>query len=114
MSCFQVNGQKCYFNIKSLRILDKPEVVSVYGWGNGQYETPDLLLGFASTKGLCNAPTRVGDCSAPVLDKDGRIVGFWTHGNGVVGHEFGKFEVVTQEMIDFHKSTPVLNSLLFQ
>jgi len=90
-------GAASPFKKRHLRCLTKPEIVTVLGFGTGQDEQPDALIGFAAPSGWCNADTRYGDCSAPVLDRDGHIVGFWTHGNG---KGFGRFEPVTAEFIE--------------
>jgi hypothetical protein len=78
-----------------MRILTNASIVTVFGFGNGSSSEPDSVVGFASPKGWCNAPTRDGDCTSPVLDYEGKIVGFWTHGNG---RDFGRFEPITEAM----------------
>jgi len=94
---FRVSTVKTPFNIRTMRVLENSEMVSVFGYGEGIKTSPDLIMGFASPLGWCTAPTRVGDCTSPVLDVNGKIVGFWTHGDG---QKYGKFEPVTQGMID--------------
>jgi hypothetical protein len=94
---FPVKNINCILKNKVFKVLDTADIVTIYGYGSGQAETPDIIVGFASPKGWCNAQTRNGDCTAPVLTSDGKIVGFWTHGNGI---DFGRFEPVTTEMIE--------------
>jgi hypothetical protein len=78
-------------------VLEDAAIVTVFGFGCGESLQPDSVVGFASPLGWCNAPTRDGDCTAPVLDVNGKIVGFWTHGNG---RDFGRFERITPEFIE--------------
>ena len=94
---FAVNGIKSPFTIGRLRVMNQSEIVSVFGYGDGLKTRPEIIMGFASPLGWCTAATRNGDCTSPVLDVDGRIVGFWTHGNGI---NFGKFEPVTPSMLE--------------
>ena len=91
---FKVNGIPSVFTNKRFKKLEDSGIVTIFGFGNGESSTPDSIVGFASTLGWCNARTRCGDCTAPVLDMNGNIVGFWTHGNGI---SFGRFEPVTDE-----------------
>jgi len=98
---FPVQGFASPFKKSNLRVLEVASIVNVFGFGGGEGTTPDCVTGFASPLGWCSAETRFGDCSAPALNADGNIVGFWTHGNGKKnGLSFGRFEPVTQEMID--------------
>jgi len=97
---FLVNGIPSVFKVQHLKPLEVASIVTIFGFGDGEGSTPDVIQGFASPLGWCNARTRPGDCSSPALDLDGRIVGFWTHGNGKT---FGRFEPVTQELIDHVK-----------
>jgi hypothetical protein len=97
---FEVNGIPSPFKNTNLKVLEDAAIVTVFGYGNGETLTPDAIVGFASPKGWCNAETRSGDCTSPVLDCNGNIVGFWTHGNGV---DFGRFEPVTPEFINLAK-----------
>jgi hypothetical protein len=92
---FKVSGLASPFNAKSMRVLTHASIVTVFGFGNGNDNQPDSIVGFASPMGWCNAATRDGDCTSPVLDYEGKIVGFWTHGNG---RDFGRFEPVTEAM----------------
>jgi hypothetical protein len=80
--------------------MENAGIVTIFGYGSGTSQHPDSVVGFASPKGWCNAKTRPGDCTSPVLGSEGEIYGFWTHGDGKC---FGRFEPVTQEMIDFAK-----------
>jgi hypothetical protein len=93
---FPVSGVPSVWKQKDFKVLEDSDIVTVYGYGNGKDPEPDAMQGFASPLGWCNAPTRSGDCTAPVLNGNGKIVGFWTHGNGI---DFGRFEPVTQEFI---------------
>lgn len=98
---FKVSGIKCVFNVASLQIPTESCIVAVYGFGSDDsIIMPDVVPGFASPLGWCNAKTRNGDCSSPVLNDAGKIIGFWTHGNG---ETFGCFEPVTAEFINLHK-----------
>jgi hypothetical protein len=97
---FDVNGIKSHFTSKNLKVLEDADIVTVFGFGSGGSTMPDSIVGFASPLGWCNAQTRCGDCTSPVLNKDGNIVGFWTNGNGV---DFGRFERVTPEFIELAK-----------
>jgi hypothetical protein len=92
---FFCNGVTTPFGKRKLKVMTMSEIVTVYGFGDGSSSTPDSISGFASPLGWCNAKTRQGDCTSPVLDRDGNIVGFWTHGNGV---DFGRFEPVTEQL----------------
>jgi hypothetical protein len=93
---FPVNGIASPFKSKSFKVLEDAAIVTVLGYGAGSSLQPDAIVGFASPLGWCNAATRNGDCTAPVLDANGKIVGFWTHGNG---RDFGRFERITPEFI---------------
>jgi hypothetical protein len=104
LATFPVNGFSSPFRATKLKELVDASIVTVYGYGSGTANKPDSMVGFASPQGWCNAKTRGGDCTSPVLDCDGNIVGFWTHGNGV---DFGRFEIVTPELIAFAKQGPV-------
>jgi hypothetical protein len=95
LAFFKVSGVPSPFSKKSLKVLEDPAIVTVFGFGPGLETEPEMMMGFASPEGWCNAPTRDGDCTSPVLNHDGSIVGFWTHGNGT---NFGRFEGVTEEM----------------
>jgi hypothetical protein len=112
---FPVNGHASPFKVRSFKILEDASIVTVFGYGSGQDSEPDAIIGFASPLGWCNAETRSGDCTAPVLDKDGKIVGFWTHGNG---RNFGKFEQITSEFIELasrgSERAPLHGGLAFQ
>jgi hypothetical protein len=101
IACFPVNGYSSPFKVSSLKVLENASIVTIFGFGNGQGSEPDSTVGFASPKGWCNAPTRDGDCTSPVLDVNGCIVGFWTHGNG---KDFGRFEPVTEELKTFARA----------
>jgi hypothetical protein len=89
---FPVSGVPSVWKNKDFRVMEDAEIVTVFGFGSGESNEPDAIVGFASPLGWCNAPTRNGDCTAPVLDVNGKIVGFWTHGNG---KDFGRYEPVT-------------------
>jgi hypothetical protein len=104
LAVFEVNGIPSPFKANHLRALSDASIVSVLGFGDGQVSTPDTITGFASIEGYCNAHTRPGDCSAPVLDRDGFIVGFHTHGNGKIAKAFGRFEKVSSELIAMVKA----------
>nr|WPR18224.1 MAG: hypothetical protein [Crogonang virus 46] len=91
---FPVPGIPSVWKNKDLRVVEDACIVGVFGFGSGDSEEPDLLTGFASPQGWCNAKTRDGDCTAPVLDEDGKILGFWTHGNR---RGFGRFEPITTQ-----------------
>lgn len=104
-----INREIGYFKVSGIsspikqrgafRVLQKSEIVSILGFGSGAGAEPDMIVGFATPEGWCNAVTRDGDCSSPVLTADGKIVGFWTHGNGKVVDTFGRFEPVTDLFI---------------
>jgi len=98
---FRVHGIKSPFGNTNLKVLQDAAIVTIFGFGSGDKTTPDSIVGFASPQGWCNAKTRSGDCTSPVLDRDGNIVGFWTHGNG---NDFGRFECVTDSFIALAKS----------
>jgi hypothetical protein len=98
---FDVNGIRSPFTCKNLKVLEDADIVTVFGFGSGVSTMPDSIVGFASPLGWCNAQTRCGDCTSPVLTKDGNIVGFWTNGNGV---DFGKFEQITPHFIELAKT----------
>jgi hypothetical protein len=109
LAVFPLNGIKAVFTGSSMKVLEDAAIVTILGFGHGTKATPDSVTGFASPLGWCNAPTRNGDCTSPVLDCNGRIVGFWTHGieQTVTSHaSFGRFERVTPEMITFAKEGP--------
>ena len=112
---FPVNGIPSPFKTKDFRILEDASIVTILGYGSGQVTEPEAVVGFASPLGWCNAKTRDGDCTAPVLDADGKIVGFWTHGNS---RDFGRFEKVDQAFLDLAKTdnekNPLHNGLVFQ
>jgi len=98
---FLVEGIPSPFKNSDLKILEVASVINVFGFGGGEGTTPDCVSGFASPLGWCSAETRFGDCSAPALNADGKIVGFWTHGNGKKnGLSFGRFDPITQDWID--------------
>jgi hypothetical protein len=105
---FPINGIPSVWKSKDLRVMEDAEIVTVFGYGGGTSDEPEAIVGFGSPQGWCNAPTRNGDCTAPVLDVNGKIVGFWTHGNG---KDFGRFEPIThafkEQAID---TSPVLHS----
>jgi hypothetical protein len=84
-----------------LKVLEDASIVTVFGFGGGLECSPDSKPGFASPQGWCNSKTVDGDCTSPVLDNDGKIVGFWTHGDG---KSFGRFEPVTDDLITFAKT----------
>jgi len=105
MAYFKVNGIPSPFKTNAFKELEDASIVTVYGYGNGNDVEPDAVIGFASPQGWCNAATRDGDCSAPVLDRNGKIVGFWTHGNGV---DFGRFERITPEFLDSIREDKVI------
>jgi hypothetical protein len=98
---FPICGIPSPFKGHHMKIMKDASIVTVFGFGNGQADQPDAITGFASPLGWCNAPTRDGDCTSPVLDVNGNVVGFWTHGNGL---NFGRFEAVTEAMIQVAKS----------
>lgn len=106
IAAFDVNGIKSPFTCKNLKVLEDADIVTVFGFGSGGSTTPDSIVGFASPLGWCNAQTRCGDCTSPVLNKDGNIVGFWTNGNGV---DFGRFEKITEEFIELAKKNLTAN-----
>jgi len=110
---FPVNGIASPFKTKDFKVLEDAGIVSIYGYGNGQTSEPEVVMGFASPLGWCNAKTRDGDCSSPALDAEGKIVGFWTHGNG---QTFGRFEPITKEFIEKAKDTngPIHGGLDFR
>jgi len=105
LAYFPVNGISTPFTVRKTKVLVDASIVTVYGYGGGQYSEPDATIGFASPLGWCNAKTRDGDCTSPVIDNDGNVVGFWTHGNGV----FGRFDPMTTEMIEFFRTTITKN-----
>jgi hypothetical protein len=107
-----VNSVASVFKKKNFKMMENAGIVSVFGFGNGQKEEPDLLIGFASPLGWYNCATRDGDCTSPVLNGDGNIVGFHTHGDG---KGFGKFEPITQEFLDaIDDDNVTLNGLDFR
>jgi len=98
---FLVVGIPSPFKTNDLKVLEVASVINVFGFGGGEGTTPDCVSGFASPLGWCSAETRFGDCSAPALNADGKIVGFWTHGNGKKnGLSFGRFDPISQDWID--------------
>jgi len=101
LATFDLNGFPSPFTGRRMKVLEDATIVSVIGYGSGDRQTPDSIVGFASPLGYASCSTRGGDSSAPVVDKDGYLLGFWTHGDG---HSFGRFEPVTKEMIEFAKS----------
>jgi len=103
LATFPVNGLPSPFKANKLKVLEDASIVTVFGFGSGTASQPDSITGFASPQGFCNAKTRAGDCTSPVLDNDGYVVGFWTHGNG---KDFGRFERVTFELIEHAKAGP--------
>jgi hypothetical protein len=94
---FPIDGITSPFKTKHMKVLEEASIVSVFGFGAGEKSTPDVIQGFASTLGWCNAATRPGDCTSPVLTTDGYIVGLWTHGNGKT---FGRFEPITTQWLE--------------
>lgn len=101
---FPVPGIPSVWKNKDFRVLEDAAIVSVMGYGTGE-SVPDIITGFASPQGWCNIKTRDGDCTSPVLDVDGKIVGFWTHGNG---RDFGRFEPVTKEFKESLSSDDII------
>jgi len=102
LAYFPFQGVRSAFPNSKLKKLEDAAVVTVLGFGHGETSTPDSITGFASPLGWCNAPTRDGDCTSPVLDVNGFVVGFWTHGiekHLLSSESFGRFEPVTEEMI---------------
>jgi len=93
---FKVRGIPSEFKNSHFKVLRDAGIVTIFGFGMGLSSTPDAIVGFASPLGWCNAKTRCGDCTSPVLDECGNIVGFWTHGNGI---SFGRFEPITDIFI---------------
>jgi len=111
---FPINGIKSPFNTRSFKVLEDSQIVTVYGFGHGGDSVPDAIVGFASPLGWCNAATRNGDCTAPVLDVNGRIVGLWTHGNG---RDFGRFEPITAKFLEQcadNGDVPLHNGIAFR
>jgi len=104
--CFPVNGISSPFTARKLKVLENAAIVTIYGYGSGVGTEPDSITGFASPLGWCNAATRDGDCTSPVLDVDGNIVGFWTHGNG---KDFGKFDLVDASLKEFVSTNQTVN-----
>jgi hypothetical protein len=98
---FPVNGIPSPFKTKDFKILESAEIVTVCGYGSGENPQVDYMIGFGSPLGWCNARTRCGDCTAPVLNSEGKIVGFWTHGNG---KDFGRFEPISAEFLEIARS----------
>jgi hypothetical protein len=96
VSAVRVNGLASPFKNNNFKILEDSAIVTVFGYGDGEKSQPDAIVGFASPLGWCNAKTRCGDCTSPVLDLNGNIVGFWTHGDGI---NFGRFEPINEEFI---------------
>jgi len=94
---FPLQNAASPFKAHNMKVMENASIVTVFGFGNGSSDQPDSIVGFASPLGWCNAPTRDGDCTSPVLDVNGNVVGFWTHGNG---RDFGRFEPVTKAMKD--------------
>jgi len=108
IASFKVSGFATPFKAHHLRPLKESSIVTVYGFGDGSVSRPEVIVGFASPTGWCTAATRRGDCTSPVLDKDGYVVGFWTHGDG---DQFGRFEIVTDKLVDFMRHVkPVTHS----
>jgi hypothetical protein len=101
LACFPVNGVPSPFKTNALKVLEDASIVTVFGFGGGLECSPDSKPGFASPQGWCNSKTVDGDCTSPVLNNDGKIVGFWTHGDG---KSFGRFEPVTDDLITFAKT----------
>jgi hypothetical protein len=97
IGAFYTSGVPSVLKASSFKVMLDAAVVSIYGFGDGTRNMPDIVTGFASPIGWCSSRNRNGDCSSPALDQDGKIVGFWTHGNG---SNFGRFEPITQEFID--------------
>jgi hypothetical protein len=98
---FPVNGIPSPFKTKDFKVLDNATIVSIFGFGSGVHPEPELKTGFASPLGWCNAGTEIGDCSSPVLNLDGKIVGFWTHGDG---KGFGRFDQITEAFLEQARS----------
>jgi hypothetical protein len=103
---FPISGFPSPFKTHNLHVMKDASIVTVFGFGDGRADQPDSVVGFASPLGWCNAPTRDGDCTSPVLDVNGNVVGFWTHGNG---RDFGRFEPVTEAMQQIAKSNIGVN-----
>jgi hypothetical protein len=111
LACFPMNGIKAVFTASKLKKLEDAAIVTILGFGHGLRSFPDSVTGFASPLGWCNAPTRDGDCTSPVLDCNGNIVGFWTHGldSPTTSNEsFGRFEGITDALIAFAKEGPAV------
>jgi hypothetical protein len=111
LACFPMNGIKAILPANKLRKLEDAAIVTILGFGHGLKNYPDSVTGFASPLGWCNAPTRDGDCTSPVLDCNGNVVGFWTHGleaAATSNESFGRFEKVTDELIAFAKEGPAV------
>jgi len=108
IASFKVSGYSTPFKATAMKKLTESSIVTVFGYGEGLASKPDSIVGFASPSGWCTAATRRGDCTSPVLDKEGRIVGFWTHGDG---EQFGRFEVVSDQLLAFiRQARPVTHS----
>lgn len=117
LAYFRISGIPSVFSARSLRVLEDAQIISLIGYGSGQEKEPVTRLGFASPAGWCNAASVNGDCTGPVLDKDGFIVGFWTHGAVAKELHFGRFEPVTQEMREDHAkvaTAPLFSGLVFR
>jgi hypothetical protein len=119
LGVFPVNGFKPQFTVRNLVPMKESGIITVLGYGHGVTSSPEAMIGFASPLGWCNAATRNGDCSSPVLDVCGNIVGFWTHGieqNATSPESFGRFDPVTQHMIGMFQSNnqPMHMGLDFQ
>jgi len=114
LAYFPINGFPTKLPSRRMKVMEESGIVNILGYGHGDKAYPESLLGYASPLGWCNAPTRQGDCSAPVLDGCGFVVGFWTHGieQHLLSYEsFGKFEPVTEDMItELKSSTQVLHT----
>jgi hypothetical protein len=106
LAYFPINGIGSPFKAHNLKVMENAGIVTVFGFVSGNADQPEAIVGFASPMGWCNAPTRDGDCTSPVLDTTGNVVGFWTHGNG---RDFGRFEPVTLELKAVASSNHVVN-----
>lgn len=116
LAYFESPGVPAVWKINHLRVMEDPEIVALYGFGDGSWMSPRVRVAFASPKGWCNAASVCGDCTAPVLGQDGKILGFWTHGSADARVTFGRFEPVTLEMIESHRqptSRKMSEQLLF-
>lgn len=107
---FKVNGIPSALKKQKLKEPTKSGTMVVIGFGDGTPKIPTLKVGFGSASGWVNADTVCGDCSSPVFNQEGHVVGFWTHGNNqAADRAFGRFEPVNASMLDSIGAAPLVH-----